>query len=372
MKAHFLIFGFCFQMLNSIAGNGFTFTLKGSVKSADGSVLYIHHKWNDVYFKDSVIIRKSKINVKLQSEEPNLYWFSYASNPEAQPMCFFFCDPGEISVDIKSKDSIAYSAISGGTSQQVYMQYRIMQAQIVATQMTLQSAYQEAAQRADQTKMNQISQEFNNLNTHYLNSIKAFVKSNPSSPVSAYIIYTDLSHPSLPLSETQEAFSHLNTTALKNTKFYTLIESKINKAQGSTVGFKANDFKQNTPEGKSISLSDFKGKYVLLDFWASWCRPCRMENPNVVAAYQKFKDKGFTVLGISMDSNKEAWLNAIKQDQLTWTQVSDLKGWSNEVGQLYGVGSIPQNFLIGPDGIIIAKELRGSALEQKLSELFNK
>ena len=97
MKAYFLIIGFCFQMLNGIAGNGFTFTLKGSVKSADGSVLYIHHKWNDVYFKDSVIIRKSKINVKLQSEEPNLYWFSYASNPEAQPMCFFFCDPGEIS-----------------------------------------------------------------------------------------------------------------------------------------------------------------------------------------------------------------------------------------------------------------------------------
>ena len=123
---------------------------------------------------------------------------------------------------------------------------------------------------------------------------------------------------------------------------------------------------------KDVSSETFQNKYYLIDFWASWCRPCRMENPNVVAAYQKFKDKGFTVLGISMDSNKEAWLNAIKQDQLTWTQVSDLKGWSNEVGQLYGVGSIPQNFLIGPDGIIIAKELRGSALEQKLSELFNK
>ena len=108
---------------------------------------------------------------------------------------------------------------------------------------------------------------------------------------------------------------------------------------------------------------------MLIDFWASWCKPCRMENPNVVAAYNRFKDKGFTVLGVSMDSNRDPWLAAIQQDNLTWTHVSDLKGWGNEVGKLYGVQGIPQNFLVDKDGKIIAKDLRGAALEEKLAEV---
>ena len=364
---------FLLSLLFSVqAQQDFNFTIKGQTQVPPGTQVYLHHKWNDAFFKDSIKIKSSTFQIKLKSAEPNLYWFSYSSNPETQPMCFFFCDPGTLQVNLKSQDSIAYSSIQGGASQTVYMDYRIMQSQIVATQMALQAAYQEAAQKNDSPKMNQISQEFNNLNAHYLKSIKEFVSLHRNSPVSAYIIYTDLSHPSLPLSETQEAFALLDRAVLKNTKFYTLIENKITRANGSSIGYKANLFTQTNTDGKPVKLEDFKGQYVLIDFWASWCRPCRMENPNVVAAYQKYKQKGFTVLGVSMDSNKEAWINAIKQDQLTWTHVSDLKGWGNEVGQLYGVSSIPQNFLIGPDGVIIAKELRGPALEQKLSELFNK
>jgi peroxiredoxin len=135
------------------------------------------------------------------------------------------------------------------------------------------------------------------------------------------------------------------------------------------VGYPANNFSQNTPEGKTLKLSDFKGKYVLIDFWASWCKPCRMENPNVVNAYNRFKDKGFIVLGVSMDSNKDAWVNAIKVDNLTWPHVSDLKGWGNEVGIMYGVKGIPQNFLVDKEGKIVGKNLRGPELDQKLAEI---
>ena len=134
------------------------------------------------------------------------------------------------------------------------------------------------------------------------------------------------------------------------------------------MGTDALDFTQNDISDKPVTLSSFKGKYVLVDFWASWCRPCRAENPNVVKIYNKFKSKNFTVLGVSLDQQKDAWLKAIEKDNLTWTHVSDLQQWNNAVAQLYRVQSIPQNFLIDPKGKIVAKDLRGEDLEKKLCE----
>ncbi len=141
-------------------------------------------------------------------------------------------------------------------------------------------------------------------------------------------------------------------------------ESKINP-----IGSVVSEFSQADTEGKAVSISSYRGKYVLVDFWASWCRPCRMENPNVVAAYNKYKNKNFTVLGVSLDQARDAWLNAIKMDNLTWSHVSDLKGWGNAVATQFQVKGIPQNFLLNPEGRIIAKNLRGAVLDAKLNAL---
>ena len=136
-----------------------------------------------------------------------------------------------------------------------------------------------------------------------------------------------------------------------------------------SVGQKAPDFESIDPDGKVVKLSDFKGKYTLLDFWASWCGPCRQENPNIVEQYEKYKDKGFTVFGVSLDDSRTAWLKGIKDDNLDWTHVSDLQRWNSEPAQLYKINAIPASFIIGPDGTILAKNLRGRALGEFLSQI---
>jgi peroxiredoxin len=144
---------------------------------------------------------------------------------------------------------------------------------------------------------------------------------------------------------------------------------QIKRIAGLAVGEVAPDFTLNSPEGKPIALSSLRGKFVLIDFWASWCGPCRMENPNVVRMYERFKDKGFDIYGVSLDDNEKAWKTAISRDNLKWQHGSELKKWNSGVAQAYGVNAIPATFLLDKDGKIIAKDLRGAALESKLTEL---
>lgn len=146
--------------------------------------------------------------------------------------------------------------------------------------------------------------------------------------------------------------------------------NQIKSAQRLMVGGEAPDFTQNTPEGEALKLSDLRGKVILVDFWASWCGPCRKENPHVVALYNKYKDKGFDILGVSLDNSKDRWLGAIDKDGLTWNHVSDLKGWKNAAAAKYSVRSIPSTFLLNEKGEIIARNLRGAALDGQLKEIF--
>ncbi len=172
--------------------------------------------------------------------------------------------------------------------------------------------------------------------------------------------------------ETHEKLINSLEDDFSENELFKQYKAAFEKEKLTSIGAIAPDIDLPNPEGDNVKLSSTRGNYVLIDFWAAWCRPCRMENPNLVKAYKKYKDEGFTIYSISLDDNKEDWTKAIEADKMgDWIHVSDLKGWKSAAGQAYGVSAIPANFLIDPNGKIIAKDLRGKALEEKLSKIFS-
>lgn len=284
-------------------------------------------------------------------------------------MVSIYLESGDIVVN--AADSLSKAEVSGTPvnvdQQKLAHQLKEVTAKNDKFMAKFQAANEE--QRADATYMAAMNEEYAVIQAESQVVIVDFVKNHPSSMVSLMSIM-QLAGPS-PELEVIEPLLQSLSAELQATPQAQELAKTLELAKVVGIGSLAPVFTQNDTLGNPVSLESFRGKYVLLDFWASWCGPCRQENPNIVAAYDKYKDKNFTVLGISLDrpDDKEGWLKAIHDDKLTWTQVSDLKFWNNEVAQLYGIRSIPQSYLLDPEGRIIGKNLRGKELHDKLAEL---
>lgn len=228
-------------------------------------------------------------------------------------------------------------------------------------------------QQKDTVFMNALRARFDKALNLKRELMKQFITANPDSFFSLETLKELSVHLSMNLTIVEPLYKSLSP-ALQNSVAGKEFAAAMDRERRLAIGSPAPDFTQNDGQDKPVKLSDFRGKYVLLDFWASWCSPCRAENPYVVAAYNQFKDKNFTVLSVSLDQpgKKDLWLAAIKKDGLeAWTHVSDLKYWNNAVAVLYGIKGVPTNFLIDPSGKIIARNLRGEKLQQQLAAVIN-
>ena len=259
--------------------------------------------------------------------------------------------------------NVAALKISGSVSHNVYQDYMSVLTPLIEPYIKSMQANQVETNASKKDSLTKLS---NDLSTNVTNAFLKLTSKYNQSPVSALFLL-QFANMFPVIKDGLPSIYGSFTGDAKIGPFADILDETVSSAELGKIGTVLPEFKQNDASGKSVSLSSFRGKYVLIDFWASWCGPCRAENPAVVKAFNAYKAKGFTVLGVSLDQDKAKWLEAIKKDGLTWTQVSDLKYWNNAVAQQFGIQSIPANFLIDPKGVVIGKDLRGEDLLKVLA-----
>ncbi len=273
-------------------------------------------------------------------------------------------------INIIAKDSLKFAKVTGSKSHVEFDKLVKSEQPFNKKAAELGEQYREFSKAKDKEGMAKTEEEFDKLSDEKSEAVyHRYLKTNPNSPIALYVLNQYVGY-DLNVPKVEPLFKGLSDKNKKSVAGVAFSE-RLETARKTAVGAMAMAFTQNDTLGNSVTLASFKGKYVLVDFWASWCGPCRAENPNVVKAFNEYKDKGFTVLGISLDQpgKHQAWMDAIHKDNLTWTQLSDLKGWKNEVSTMYGISAIPQNLLIDPSGKIIAKNIRGEELNKTLAEV---
>ncbi|MFV0554712.1 MAG: TlpA family protein disulfide reductase [Mangrovibacterium sp.] len=288
--------------------------------------------------------------------------------PQSRNGIYLFVDNSDFNV---SGEYGALAKANVETTSEAYAEFKAYQELVIPFNQKIAASTAEynklnKAEVKDEAKIKEVIDSHRAVKQELDAAKKDFIKANNTKQLAAYVAFNETS--SADFEQLKEMLEILDPS-LSHDGFYQAIKAKYDFLERVSVGKPAPDFTLNDPEGNPISLSSFKGKILLLDFWASWCGPCRAENPNVVKAYGKYHDKGFEILGVSLDTGKDKWLKAIKDDGLVWNHVSELKGWKGEVSALYGVKGIPHTVLIDREGTIIAKNLRGEALVNKLAEL---
>lgn len=336
------------------------FVIKGNIAGlADGKVQIVSMS-EDHAVVAADTIKDGQFTLKGSIPEPNLY-FIVLGNEQPQ---YLFLEDNPINIT-GSKADIKNLKIEGSQSHLDFLEFNRIFNPLIAELNGFAALIQK---EADDKKKEGLFKKYDSVVARVNTEVGNFVAAKKSSFVSAFLLSVSSQVLGDPVALEQRY--NMLSEDVRNSEFGKGLATSIAYFKVGAVGTDALDFTQDDVNGKPVTLSSFKGKYVLLDFWASWCKPCRMENPNVVKVYNQFKDKNFTILGVSLDQSKDAWVKAIQSDKLTWNHVSDLQQWNNAVAHLYHIQSIPGNFLIDPNGKIIARDLRGDDLEKKLCELF--
>ena len=339
-----------------------TFTVKAKINGMDAKQIYLTYGGFHNSKIDTAQVVNGAFSFKGKVDEPVP---AMVFTPDYKVRFDLYIDNGAINIS-GSANALDDLKISGPA---VTNEFVAFNKTIMDNRKKVNTIYQQshaAFQKGDSVTGKKLQKEMETFYNKEFAIRKGYIKDHPKSFIGAYELY---------------AFSNVKTVKEATTLYEALDERVQNSSQGVAllerlqllgrvqVGEPALAFVQQDVNGKEISLDAYKGKYVLVEFWASWCGPCRAENPNLLNAYNQYKDKGFTILGISLDHSKEAWLKAIEKDGMPWIQVSDLKGWNNVVAEMYGIKAIPANFLVSPEGKILALDLRGELLHENLNKI---
>ena len=358
------------------------YIVSGTVKGiADGKTVVLEKQDEMGQFipMDTVKVKDGKFMIKGSAKEPEIMLIQVEALEGKVP---FVLENGNINI-IVDKDSLQKSKFSGTFNNDVFSKFNDdltkFQKELQKKLMTFQNANMAKMKAAEQAKdtivINKLMKEYQGMQKEGMEFYVKFAEANPKALLSALIVDSMLNDPAVDIARAKKIYASFSPE-LKKYKPGKSIQTKLNKigkpvtfAAAANVGSVAPDFTAKNPEGKSISLKQSLGKVTIVDFWASWCKPCRVENPNVVALYAKFHAKGLNILSVSLDKEASAWKDAIAKDNLTWNHVSNLKEFEDPIALQYGINAIPTIFVLDAKGVIIAKDIRGEELNAKIASL---
>ena len=359
----FLISG-CSQGKNQDKDSNGNVSVSGTVKNPqDGLILLQELQNNEMVTIDTIALdSKNGFQAAVAASEPGFYRLNLYEN---QYINFILNDEDvEITADGLAGDGIA--EVKGSTDTDHFNAVNAIMQDFQQEVQALELEFQQASMEGDEEKVDSLRKAYGKLDDKKSEKVKAAIDDMENSLAALYAVN---------FLDPEKDFPFFDKLAKKveqgmpNSKYAQQFVASVGGMRTLSIGEIAPDIALPTPEGDTVALSSLRGKFVLVDFWAAWCRPCRVENPNVVRMYHKYNDKGFEVFGVSLDRNMKDWVDAIKADGLVWTQVSDLQYFNSEAARLYNIQAIPATYLIDPDGKIVAKNLRGQALEEKLAEV---
>ncbi len=363
MKKIILIFAVAVFLLSCTGEKGNQFKVTGVVKGTDAAMVFLQKMDTTGWVTmDSTVVKNGEFEFKGKVDSPDRWNLKVKGKEMAFP---FFLENSDIKLVVHA-DSTGLLEVTGSANQDLFKKFNENNDSIQKLMSSLDPLYSKADSLKDTVTMKKLDDQFNAFDKATKKLIVDLVKNHTASSVGPYLIMRNSYRFELP--ELDSLLGNFDTT-LSHSYYYKAVAKRVGILKRVQIGQPAIDFTMNDTTGKPVTLSSLKGTILLVDFWASWCGPCRAENPNVVKAYAGFHKKGFDVLGVSFDRKKDRWEKAIKDDNLTWTHVSDLLYWGNAAGKLYGISSIPSNVLLDKDQKIIGRNLRGTALIAKLTEL---